>query len=186
MKRIICLWGGPGTGKSTTCAGVYNMLKKEGVNAEMSREYVKDWVWEGRDIQPGDQTYIMAKQIRKDRILIQSGVDVIITDSPAALAVYYGNKYDTYEREYPACKAILKQHHEYCKANGYRADHIFLVREKQYNPAGRLQTGDEAKSIDGELLLLLKELNINFVTLNCNKDVENKIVARTLRCLEDN
>lgn len=180
MKRIVCLWGGPGTGKSTTCAGVYNLLKKAGINAEMNREYVKDWVWEGRGIQPGDQTYIMSKQIRKDRILIRAGVDVIITDSPAALAVYYGNKYDPYERDYPVCKAILQQHHEYCKDNGYKADHFFLVRQKAYNPAGRLQTEDEAKEVDIELLSLLADLQINYRTLQCDVDVEKKIFCRII------
>lgn len=180
MKRIICLWGGPGTGKSTTCAGVYNLLKKAGINAEMNREYVKDWVWEGRNIQPGDQTYIMSKQIRKDRVLMKAGVDVIITDSPAALAVYYGNKYDPYEQAYPACKAILQQHHEYCKDNGYKADHIFLVRKKAYNPAGRLQTEDQAKEIDIELRSLLTELQINYKVLECDESIERKIFCRII------
>ena len=81
-KRIICLYGGPGTGKSTTCAGLYYKLKMTGYNAEMNREYVKEWVWEGRNIQTGDQTYFFAKQARKERLYILQGLDFIITDSP--------------------------------------------------------------------------------------------------------
>lgn len=180
IKKIICLWGGPGTGKSTTSAGVFNLLKKEGHNVEMNREYVKDWVWEKREIIPGDQTYIFAKQARKERLYMQSGLDFIVSDSPMALSIMYGNKYDKYERENGACRAMLKQHHEFCKDHGYKVDHIFLVRQKKYNPAGRLQTEDEAKEIDNEIKKLLDELGINYVTMNCDEDVESKIVNYTL------
>ncbi len=38
MKKIICLYGGPGAGKSTTAAGVYHHLKMLGFNCEMNRE----------------------------------------------------------------------------------------------------------------------------------------------------
>lgn len=49
-KRIICLYGGPGTGKSTTCAGLFYKLKIEGYNCEMNREYIKEWVWESAEL----------------------------------------------------------------------------------------------------------------------------------------
>jgi len=39
MKKIVCLWGGPGTGKSTTCAGLFSKLKQQKFNVEMNREY---------------------------------------------------------------------------------------------------------------------------------------------------
>lgn len=175
MKRIICLWGGPGTGKSTTSAGIFNLFKKAGFNAEMNREYIKDWVWEGRKIFDGDQTYIFAKQARKERMYMQSGVDIIITDSPLALATLYGQKYDKYERENNACLAMLKQHHEFCKDNGYKVDHFFLVRQKEYNPSGRFQTEEEAKGIDGEIKILLEQLKINHQVLNCDDNVETNI-----------
>src|SRR6266850_242904 len=118
MKKIICLWGGPGTGKSTTAAGVFNLLKKAGYNAEMNREYIKDWVWEGRKISDGDQVYITAKQLKKERTYIQKQLDFIVTDSPVALCTFYGDIYDKYEKEFGACKVIVKQHHQFCKDNG--------------------------------------------------------------------
>ena len=45
---VINLYGGPGTGKSTTAAHVFALLKQRDVNAELVREYAKDIVWEGR------------------------------------------------------------------------------------------------------------------------------------------
>src|SRR5271156_5139176 len=89
MKKIVCLWGGPGTGKSTTCAGLFHKLKKLGLNVEMNREYVKDWVWEGREIISGDQVYITAKQARKEVLYMRKEMDIIITDSPLALTTFY-------------------------------------------------------------------------------------------------
>lgn len=41
---IIDLIGGPGSGKSTTAAGLFYKLKKLGYNCEMSLEFAKDKV----------------------------------------------------------------------------------------------------------------------------------------------
>lgn len=180
-KKIICLWGGPGTGKSTTAAGLFYKLKKLGYNCEMNREYVKDWVWEGRNIKAGDQTYIFAKQSRKERQYMENGLDFIISDSPMALSIMYGRLYDKYEQEHNACSAMLKQHHSFCKDHGYKVEHIFLRRKKKYNPAGRLQTEDEAKAIDDQCLSLLKELKINFVEMDCAEDIEDRIVEYLMK-----
>lgn len=46
--RVITLWGGPGSGKSTMAAEIYARLKRQLCNVEMVREYVKGWAWEGR------------------------------------------------------------------------------------------------------------------------------------------
>jgi protein-disulfide isomerase len=48
MKKTIFvnLFGGPGTGKSTLCAGIFSQLKIKGIDCEMALEYVKDLVWE--------------------------------------------------------------------------------------------------------------------------------------------
>lgn len=179
MKKIVCLWGGPGTGKSTTCSGIFNLLKKAGYNCEMNREYIKDWVWEKREIFDGDQVYITAKQLRKEKIYIRNKLDFIITDSPAALCTFYGDKYDKYEQEFGACKQIVKQHHKFCTDNGYKIEHYFLIRKKEYNPAGRMQTEEVAKGFDTEMLAFLKQYGINYKTIDCDK-VEELIVTDLL------
>lgn len=180
MKKIVCLWGGPGTGKSTTCSGVFNQLKKLGYNAEMNREYVKDWVWEGRKIQHGDQVYITAKQMKKEASYIRNGLDFIITDSPLALTTFYGNIYDQYEKEFQACKAIVKQHHKFCKDHGYKIEHYFLIRTKAYNPAGRFQDEATARKYDEDIRVFLKDYGINFKEVPCDENVENVIVKDLL------
>jgi ABC-type dipeptide/oligopeptide/nickel transport system ATPase component len=180
VKKIVCLWGGPGTGKSTTAAGVFSLLKKKGYNAELQREYVKNWVWEGRAIKPGDQTYIFCKQARVERQYMDAGIDFIISDSPMALSILYGELHDDYERRFRACELLLKQHHAYCQDKGYKVDHFFLQRQKAYNPAGRFQTEDEAKGIDKQCIDLLGRLKINYETLVCGSDIEMQIVERVI------
>lgn len=174
-KQLVYLYGGPGTGKSTSCAGLYNLCKKSKINSEMSREYIKDWVWSKRDIKLGDQTYIMAKQTRQERIYMEAGVDVIITDSPPPLGILYGNKYDKYEREFKTCELMWKQHIQFYIDHGYVVHNVFLVREKEYNPAGRLQTKEEAIVIDTEILDMLQRLNIDYITLPCGDTVEQEL-----------
>lgn len=175
LKKIICLWGGPGTGKSTTCAGLFSLFKKAGYNAEMNREYVKDWVWEGRKINEGDQVYITAKQAKKEATYVREGIEVIINDSPLALTTFYGNLYDKYEQEFQACKQIVKQHHKLCKDHGYAAEHFFLKREKSYISAGRLQDEKTALSYDEQIKTFLSTYPINFTSIACNSDVEQTI-----------
>lgn len=177
MSKIVCLWGGPGTGKSTTAAAVFAKLKKLGYNAELQREYVKNWVWEGRSIKPGDQTYIFCKQARVERQYMDNGLDFIISDSPMALSILYGRLHDPYEQQFAACELLLKQHHAYCKDKGYKVDHIFLKREKSYNPAGRFQSESEAKEIDTQCINLLEQLGINYISLSCGSGVEDKIIG---------
>ena len=57
---ILCnIYGGPGSGKSTSAAGVFSLLKTHGVNAELVTEFAKDLVWEGRDVTLDNQPYIL-------------------------------------------------------------------------------------------------------------------------------
>jgi hypothetical protein len=175
-KKVICLWGGPGTGKSTTCAGLFFTLKSKGYNCEMNREYIKDWVWEGRKVVPGDQIYLTAKQARKEVLYMRNDLDFIITDSPLALTTFYGHLYDKYEKEANACKTIVKQHHLICKDLGYKVEHFFLVRNKEYNPSGRFQDEDTAKEYDTMIKTFLDNYPLKYKTINCDDNVIESIM----------
>lgn len=177
-KRIVCLYGGPGLGKSTTCAGVFYQLKQKGYRCEMNREYVKEWVWEGRKIKPGDQTYFFAKAARKERQYMEAGLDFIITDSPLILTHLYGTLYDTFEQEYNTSLKMLEQHHAICRHYGYKVDHFLLKRSKTYEPLGRNENEEQAKDIDGLCIDLLKQRHIRFTEISGSDPV-----ADILTCL---
>jgi hypothetical protein len=153
VTRIINLYGGPGTGKSTSAAFLYYLLKNDNVNAELVREYVKDWAWEKRSINTYDQLYLLGKQIRKESLLYGK-TDYVITDSPVLQQVYYAKLYCSSELAYGIEGAVVAYYRQ-AKVDGYKHHHIFLQRSKPYMPHGRFQTEDEARQIDNGILKML-------------------------------
>src|SRR4051812_30110643 len=89
---LINLWGGPGSGKSTTAAGVFSAMKMAGVSCELVTEYVKQWAWRGDKIGDFDDVYLTAKQLRRESCLYGK-VEYIITDSPISLGALYERLY---------------------------------------------------------------------------------------------
>lgn len=170
--KVINLFGGPGTGKSTTAAAVFAQLKSLGVDCELSSEFAKDLVWEQRYDTFKDQLYIFAKQAHRLFRLVGK-VDVVITDSPLFLTCYYG-KDD---------KALSK----FCIDYVERFDNAnyFLVREKKYNPNGRNQTEEEAKEIDTALRYVLESYEQDYKVLPGNMTAVDEIVADVMKWLEE-
>lgn len=186
MKKIVCLWGGPGTGKSTVCAGLFHRLKVLNFNVEMNREYIKEWVWEKRKILPGDQVYVTAKQARREVIYMREGLDFIISDSPLALATFYGDIYDPFEKLGQATRTIVRQHHEICKHFGYKVEHFFLQRTSAYNPVGRNEDEATAIEYDTRIRAFLDSYPIKYTTVLCDENTESTILERLLdTSLED-
>ena len=141
---VVNLYGGPGTGKSTTAAGVFHLLKLAGINAELITEYAKDKVWEGSLSVLDNQLYIFGKQYHRIFRCLDK-VDVIVTDSPILLAALY------YEGTNPYFLKMVRE--EYIKM---RTLDVFLNRVKPYNPAGRVQNEDKARALDDDLRDLVK------------------------------
>lgn len=154
MTTVINLYGGPGTGKSTSAAYLFYQLKKQGKNAELVREYVKDWAWEKREIRDWDQLYFLGKQIRRESLLY-GRVDTIVTDAPVALGQFYAEKFSPPGIR-DGVKAAVQGFYKECETQGIRQIHVFLNRSKAYNPAGRFQTEEQAKEMDMEMLRFLR------------------------------
>jgi len=87
--KLINLWGGPGTGKSTTAAGLFSLMKLKGYDVELVPEYAKDLTWEGHHNKLADQNYVFAKQHRRIARLVEHDLDYVITDSPLLFTIYY-------------------------------------------------------------------------------------------------
>lgn len=146
MTVVLNFYGGPGVGKSTSAAYVYSLLKERGDNAELVREYVKEWAWEGRRINAYDQLYFLGKQLRKESMLY-GRVSHVVTDSPVLLGIFYSRHYSP-----PAIArgvaVASRAYYEQAHADGHRHWHVLLQRSKGYNPAGRYQTEAEARALD--------------------------------------
>lgn len=159
---VVNLFGGPGTGKSTTAALVFGELKTKGVKVELVHEFAKDLTWEERDIALGWQPYIFGKQSYHIHRLLGK-TDVIITDSPILLSSHI----------YSRANAGYNQDDlEYLGEGVYKAWNtlsIFLRRDVEFHPfesAGRNQDEVESKALDTRIIRMLAALDISYTNVN--------------------
>lgn len=157
---IISLYGGPGTGKSTSAAFLYFALKSAGCNAELVREYVKDWAWEKRNISTYDQVYLLGKQARRETMLYGK-VDWVVTDSPITMNAYYARAYCPPHIS-QAVEATVRGLCTQAEADGHRHVHVFLRRTKPYLAHGRYQDEAQARDIDVGVKDALLSLGVPF------------------------
>lgn len=152
--KVINLFAAPGSGKSTTAAGLFFRLKNMGVNAELAGEYAKDLTWAGRQSTLKDQIYVFGKQHHRLHRL-RADCDLVIADSPILLGLAY------VPPEYPVCfhQTVDWAFNQYDNIN-------FLVkRTKPYNPKGRNQTEAESDRKQDEIVRLLERHSVDYTTV---------------------
>jgi hypothetical protein len=157
MTLVVNLFGGPGSGKSTTAAGVFHDLKMNGTNVEIAHEFAKDLVWDKSDRMHFEcQPRIAGEQIwRIERLIGQ--VDVVITDSPVLLCSLYHKSSGPVEEAFD--KFLIEQ----CKH--WPALNIYINRSgRPYNPRGRNQTLEEALDLDAQIRDLLARTETQYTT----------------------
>jgi hypothetical protein len=160
VTTVFNFYGGPGTGKSTSAAFVFYLLKAASLDAELVREYAKNWAWEKRNISLYDQYYLLGKQIRHEAMLYKK-VDYVVTDSPVLLNVYYAQAF-TPRVTSEGIRAAVLSYYEQAERDGHRHVHVMLTRSKPYNPAGRYQSEAEARAIDSHLRTILTQLGLGY------------------------
>lgn len=164
---VINLMGCPGSGKSTAASGIFYRLKKMGVNCELALEFAKDKVWEEAFRTMNCQIYIFAKQYHK-LWRLRDKVDVIITDSPLLVSIFYNKTPSKYFNDF-----VIEQF------NSFDNMTYFIERTVLYQQSGRIQNENEAKEIDITSKNIIDEYNVDFKTYSCN-DAVNRIVAGIL------
>lgn len=159
--RVINLFAGPGTGKSTTSAALFAELKYQGYNTEYIPEYAKDATWEGRGPKVfAAQEYLFGKQhFRLARVADQ--VDFLVTDSPILQCIAYWD-----DQYLPSLAKVIREAH-----NRYDNINIFLERSdtKAYNPKGRNQSEDEARNKDARIRQILDDELLVYRTLKFSR-----------------
>ncbi len=163
MTVVVNMLGGSGLGKSTTAAGLYHQMKLDGKNVELVREYVKNWAWDGKKIGQYDQIYIFGKQARSEYMLYNK-VDYIITDSPIILSPVYEKFYNNGESmiEEASIKFLEK-----AKKNGVKHINFLLDRKKPFNPEGRYETEEQAKTVDVKVSEFLADHGLTYEKVDC-------------------
>ena len=169
---VINLYGGPGSGKSTTAALVFGKLKQLGYNVELCQEYAKKCVWEKSFDVLSDQLYVLGKQNHKLHVL-QDQVDCAITDSPLLISEIYNKKLIQLTPIMLEC------------FNLYDNFNYVIERTKEYNPSGRMQNEEQAREIDQITIDVLRKYGIYYTTIpygdlgvSCIVDDFNRYMCR--------
>lgn len=140
----INLFGGPGSGKSTTAAWIFAELKKKGYSIELVSEYVKSWAIAKREVIGFDQVYLMGKQLNYEYRFLANGIKHIITDSPVLLSACYARTYFGDLCVADHMEGIVQEYE-----NRHESLNIFLNREgKPYRTEGRYQSEEDAAKMD--------------------------------------
>ena len=169
--KIINLYGGPGTGKSTVAAELFVLCKKAGYNVELIPEYAKSMVYEKRfNILDDDQLYILAKQHRSIYRLLDQPMDYVVVDSPIVNSAAY-NQHKNLNQD--ILNLLVRELN-----NKYDNTNIFLTRNPEYgyNPNGRIQaTPEEADIKSNEIRKQLDYFNIEYTVMMNDNDIASTI-----------
>lgn len=175
MTKVINLFGGAGIGKTTLSAEIFVMMKKERLNCELVREWVKTWAYEQRAIKPFDQFYIAGKQIRQESFLYDR-VDYIITDCP----LWLGAAYETYYEGTHYIEKHIAGFVEFAESRGVEYYNFLLQRNFAYDTVGRFQNAEQALETDIIMEELLERLKLPFTPLDMKPELRAQFIFNTI------
>lgn len=154
--KVINLWGAPGSGKSTTAAGLFAYMKLRQKKVELVTEFAKDLTYEKNFITLSNQFAVTGQQDHRLRRL-ESHVDYVITDSPLPLGVFYAS--GVYISHW-FTEAVLGAYNTYDNLD------FFIRRVKPYAQFGRTQTEDEADDIAKTMKIFMRDVTSGFDTVD--------------------
>lgn len=167
MFTSINIFGGPGTGKSTTAAMVFGRLKQLHKNAELSVEYAKTRVYEEQWKIFPDQIYIFAKMLRQYH-RCEGKIDYMVADAPLLMSAVYARHLN---HQYKTFEPLVIE-----AVNRYDNINVMLERTVDYQTQGRTQNEEEAEGIDQIIREVLIEYDQKIVTLPVDKNTVNEIL----------
>lgn len=163
--KVINLYAGPSSGKSTTAAGLFAKMKIAGYEVELVTEYAKDLVYENRLNILEQQEYILAKQNHKLHKL-RNKVEYAITDSPLLLSTIYCDQ--------SWAPAYTFEQFVYELYATYDNTHFFLERPISFQSSGRLHDLEQSKMIDNRVIDMLthykRKTGIGYTSIPTNEN----------------
>lgn len=164
--KVVNFFGAPGVGKSTLAMLVTAMLKRSMVDAEVSLEFVKEYIHTGSENLLAYQNYIFAQQERQLRILLDSKeCEIAVTDAPLIHSAFYApNDYPVYFRD-----LVFEIYNSYDNVN------FFINRKHPYSYNGRIHNEEHSDLISQKLSAFLINNNIPFIEINSDDDIETQV-----------
>ncbi len=161
QTKIISLWGGPSTAKSSTAAGVFERIKSYHLSSELVTEYVKKWAWSSTPIEKLDQPLIFGKQSHNEKIYFGK-VEYLVTCSPILLVAFYDQLMGGKPYMLPMIQEFINLAEE---KYGVIYKHLFLERHNkvEFQAEGRFQKQRaEAEVMDNLIKEFLSKNNIHY------------------------
>lgn len=166
MPLLINLFAGPSAGKTTAALELTAALKKRGYNVEYVSEFAKELVLENKTDLLQNQEFVTEEQYKRLDRLRNSGVEIIVTDSPILLGKIYGK--GTISEEY---EKTISEHH-----NSFESFNLFVKRGETFQTEGRIHNLEQSLEIDNQITSMLRESGIFYG--NYHHDEIDKTVDR--------
>lgn len=163
-KKIqrVCLYGGPGLGKSLTAMHLTDELCRARIPAEFVSEYVKGWAYINRKPESWDQVYLFAKQMHKEDVVLRKGKSSIVTECPMFLGICYAKKYKSFGWEH-----LAEMDKDFEKM--YPSFNILIDRaDCPYEQYGRFQDLAGAKAMDRCIKKCMDQYGIKYEVVKYN------------------
>lgn len=176
QPKIVNIFGGPGTGKSTLALELTAELKKHGYNADYVSEVAKEYVYSGdTDILKSEslssQLNLLHKQKAKLDLCIKGGLDYIVIDSPLLLNLAYFN-----DKSISNNATQYYQKYVYNIFKRYNNINFLILRGNSlYNRQGRIQSKDDAINKDIVISELLRQYGIKTTSITNDVSIDDII-----------
>ena len=145
------LYGGPGTGKSVQQALIFARLKIWGVDAMMSMEAAKRYVY-SHSKEIATQEGLFGDQLRELELL-NGQVEVIVCEAPLLFNIIYDKAYNnTIDIDWHRSVAS--------KYKSFNNMEFLFTRTHEYQQEGRYQDEDGARMVDDIIRNTLSDNNI--------------------------
>ncbi|WP_018234271.1 AAA family ATPase [Thioalkalivibrio thiocyanodenitrificans] len=168
--KVINLIGPPCAGKSTTAAGVFYDMKRQGLRAELVTEFAKDVVWEGHFKMLEDQIYVFAEQHRRLNRL-RDKVDYVVTDSSLLLSAIY--KPEHYPRSFTGLVIDF--------FDSFNNEVYYLNPAWAYQPEGRMELEEDAVALGERIRAFLVAHCIEFTDIPAGVNHAQAVLEHVLR-----
>ncbi len=157
-KVLIEFYGGPSSGKSLHAYSLSNYLKlhlKDKV-VEFSKEQAQEMYWEGRISSMSNMIKVLGRQTEHYDVRFEGGADIVIADTALDLAYYYDKTIRSiYVKDFIVHDMYVKYPNRikiFCDRQG---------DENSYTTIGRLQTFEQSKEIDKNILSMFKPFDVS-------------------------
>lgn len=170
--KVINFFGAPGVGKSTIAMSLTAALKRRQIDAEVSLEFVKEYIHTGNENLLAYQNYIFAQQERQLRILSDSKeVEFAITDAPLPHCVFYAAKdYPVYFKE-----LVFEIFNSYDNIN-------FLIKRKHpYAFTSRMHSEAQSDLIAPKMEAFLLNHNVPYIEIDSTDDLSMVLLDPILK-----